>query len=206
MYKYFSLLMVSSLLAGCGVTTQKWQATQHYDEFTETKVCRVMRGSQNQRDFKRGFMGQAYGVYFTKLFYVENHNGEVRAGIRTEPPMPIGGDVQIKVGSKLYTLTVADTPLDAAPTMPAMPDVGQNALGEDYANNIKDMTSNIQKLSSPYRAYTGEKALQLLRDVVQTQGEIKYRVIGVNQAASSTGTFSVDDDFRAALTACGISL
>lgn len=188
------------MLTACVSTS--WNATNHYDDFTDTKMCRVERGTQAGRDFARGFTG----IYFTQHFYAENHNGEIRAGVRTEPPLPIGGDIQIKVGAKLYTLTSQDTPIDVAPTMPINTDAAEKYMGKEYADSIKDMTANIQKMSSPYRAYTGKKAKALLRDVANTTGEIKFRVIGVNSVTSGTGAFTAGEDFTLALTKCGIGL
>lgn len=188
------------LLTAC--VTTGWNATNYYDEFTDTKSCRVERGTQAGRDFARGFTG----IYFTQHFYAENHNEEIRAGVRTEPPLPIGGDVQIKVGSKLYTLTSADTPIDVAPTIPMDTRAAEKAMGKEYAATLKNMTKDIQKLSSPYRAYTGKKAKALLRDIANTNGEIKFRVVGVNAVTSGTGSFTAGDDFTAALQSCGIGL
>lgn len=68
------------------------------------------------------------------------------------------------------------------------------------------MTDNIQKMSSPYRAYTGKKAEALLRDIVNTSGEIKFRVIGVNQVTSGTGSFIAGEDFTQALHSCEIKI
>lgn len=188
------------LLTACVSTS--WNATNHYDEFTDTKMCRVERGTLAGRDFARGFTG----IYFTQHFYAENHNGEVRAGVRTEPPLPIGGDIQIKVGEKLYTLTSADTPIDIAPTIAMDRSAAEQAMGTAYSETLQSITKDIQKLSSPYRAYTGNKAKSLLRDIANAQGEVKFRVVGVNAATSATGSFTAGEDFTAALQACGINI
>ncbi|MGH1378713.1 MAG: hypothetical protein ACRBB3_07810 [Alphaproteobacteria bacterium] len=193
-------LLAISALTACVSTS--WNATNHYDDFTDTKTCRVERGTQAGRDFARGFTD----IYFTQHFYAENHNGEVRAGVRTEPPLPIGGDIQIKVGTKLYTLTSQNTPIDVAPSVPMNTDMAEKYMGKGYADSIKTMTEDIQKLNSPYRAYTGKKAKALLRDIASTYSEIKFRVIGVNQVTSGTGSFTVDESFTEALTKCDISL
>lgn len=193
-------LLALSTLTACVSTT--WNATNHYDDFTDTKICRVERGTQAGRDFARGFTG----IYFTQHFYAENYNGEIRAGVRTEPPLPIGGDIQIKVGTKLYTLTSQDTPIDVAPTVPMNTGMMKKSMGKGYADSIKVMTENIQKLSSPYRAYTGKKAKALLRNITNTPGEIKFRVIGVNSVTSGTGAFTVGKDFKDALAVCNIKL
>lgn len=194
------LCVAVGLLSAC--VTNGWNATNHYDEFTDTKICRIERGTQAGRDFARGFTG----IYFSQHFYAENHNGEVRAGVRTEPALPIGGDVQIKVGSKLYTLTSADVPLDVVPTIPMDTSAAEQYMGKAYGDTLKNMTTDIQKLSSPYRAYTGEKAKALLRDIANTTDEVKFRVIGVNAAASVTAAFKAGEDFTAALHTCSIDL
>jgi len=189
-------IVTLGILTACASTN--WNATNHYDDFTDTKSCRVERGTKAGRDFARGFTG----IYFTQHFYAENHNGEIRAGVRTEPPLPIGGDIQIKVGSKLYTLTSQDAPLDTAPTV-AMSTKG---ISKEYADTVKAMTANIQQLSSPYRAYTGKKAKALLSDIANASDEIKFRVIGVNQVTSGTGSFIAGEDFIQALNKCDIKI
>jgi hypothetical protein len=193
-------LLALSTLTACVSTN--WYATNHYDDFTDTKMCRVERGTQTSRDFARGFTG----IYFTQHFYAENHNGEIRAGVRTEPPLPIGGDIQIKVGDKLYTLTAEDTPIDVAPSVPMNTDAAKKDMGKEYVDAMKAMTENIQQLSSPYRAYTGKAAITLLRDIARTSGEIKFRVIGVNQVTSGTGSFAAGEDFVKAVHSCGIQI
>lgn len=183
-----------SLLTACAVTPPKWQANTYYDEFTDQKACRVEYGTAYQRDFGRALMG----TYFSHNFYAENNNGQIRAGVRSEPAIPINGDIQIKVGSKLYTLTSANTPMDVAPTIPAPQ--GSAEFNKAYADSVKVM----QQFSSPYRAYTGQKAKTFLQDIVKTGGEIKFRVVGVNAALSGTGAFTVNDDFINSLKQCGL--
>ena len=71
---------------------------------------------------------------------------------------------------------------------------------------MASVTQNIQKYASPYRAYTGKKAVNLLRDIANTTGEIKFRTVGVNTQTSSTGAFTVDPTFISALEKCDINL
>lgn len=195
----FTACLSALLLSGCST---KWQPSVHYDEFTDRKICRVEKGNESQRGFVKGLTG----IYFTQHFYAENNNGEIRAGLRTDPPLPIGGDVQIKVGENLYTLTSQNVPLDVAPDLSSHTESAQAAYGEATATAIQNMTDNIQKFGSPYRAFTGEQAKVLLRDIVNTQGEVKFRVVGVNTVTSGTGRFTVDRDFIISLSKCGIVL
>jgi hypothetical protein len=201
----FVSCLALGLLSACatnGLDATQWHATHHMDEFTEVKSCRVQFGTAKQRSFNRSLFGQ----YVTYNFYAENHDGEIRAGVRTEPQIPIGGDVQIKVGAKMYTLTSQDTPVDLAPTVPINTDAIAKSMGKDYAKMVADITQNAMAAGSPYRAYTGKKAKTLLRDVVSATDEIKFRTVGINTATSATGRFAAGDDFRTALQECGISL
>lgn len=192
------------LLSACvtSLDATQWHATHHMDEFTEVKSCRVQFGTAKQRSFNRSLFGQ----YITYNFYAENYNGEIRAGVRTEPHIPIAGDVQIKVGGKLYMLTSQNAPVDLAPTVPINTDDIAKSMGKEYAKTIEDMMRNAMGAGSPYRAYTGEKAKALLRDVVNATGEIKFRTVGINTALSGTGKFMASEDFIAALRQCGINL
>ena len=187
-----ALLSVTAL-TGC-VTPAQWQANHYHDEFTNQNTCRVEIGSAKQREFGRALSG----TYYSYNFYAENHDSEIRAGVRSEPAIPINGDVQIKVGDKLYTLTAADTPLDTKPSIPAPHG------DEDFNNSYNAAMDSIQKYASPYRAYTGSKAKSLLSDIIKTGGEVKFRSIGVNAATSGTGSFTVDEHFITALKECGI--
>ena len=191
-----------SLLFLSGCTTPNWSVTHHYDEFTNSKICRVELGTEFTRGMKRSLL-KAYATY---NFYAENNNGQVRAGIRTEPFFPIYGDIQILVGGKLYTITSEDTPLDTAPTVPIDTRYIEETMGKEYAETIQGMSNNILKLNSPYRAYTGQKAFALLRDMSNTPSKIKFRVVGVNAAVSGKGSFFVGDDFKAALKKCRVNL
>lgn len=186
-------LLSITALTSC-VTPAQWRANHYHDEFTNQNTCRVEIGNTKQREFGRALSG----TYYSYNFYAENQDGEIRTGVRSEPAIAINGDVQIKVGDKLYTLTAADTPLDTKPSIPAQQ--GNEAFNKSY---IAAMDS-IQKYASPYRAYTGKKARSLLNDIILAGGEIKFRSIGVNAATSGTGSFTVDEHFITALKECGI--
>ena len=194
------LLPIVLILSGC--TMAEWNTANYYDEFTNSKICRVEHGTEFTRSAARALLK----VYATYNFYAENNNGQVRAGIRTEPRFPIFGDIQILVGNKLYTITSEDTPLDTAPTVPLNTKYAEKTMGKEYAKTIQDMSDNILKMNSPYRAYTGKKALALLRDISNTSYKVKFRVVGINTVIAGTGSFLVGDDFKTALQKCGINL
>lgn len=187
-------LLSITILTGC-VTTAQWQANEYHAEFTGENICRVEMGTAHQREFGRAMTG----TYYSYNFYAENYDGQIRAGVRSEPVIPISGDVQIKVGDTLYTMTAADTPLDTKPTMPGPQ--GSDEFNKSYAAAM----DSIQKYTSPYRAFTGKKAKALINDIIKTNGEVKFRTIAVNSATSATGSFTVDENFKTALKECGIT-
>ena len=194
MKKIAITLLSLTMLTGC-VTTAQWQANQYHDEFTGENTCRVEMGSAHQREFGRAMSG----TYYAYNFYAQNHDGEIRAGVRSEPAIPINGDVQIKVGDRLYIMTAADTPLDTKPSMPTPQ--GSDEFNKSYAAAI----DSIKKYASPYRAFTGKKAKALINDIIKTNGEVKFRTVGVNAATSGTASLIADDTFKAALKECGIT-
>lgn len=56
---------------------------------------------------------------------------------------------------------------------------------------------------SPFTAATGEKAEKILAQM-KTGKVLIYRTLGMNQAASSTGEYALDQSLSKALTECGI--
>ncbi|MNH40707.1 hypothetical protein D3C79_1020630 [compost metagenome] len=56
---------------------------------------------------------------------------------------------------------------------------------------------------SPFTAATGEKAEKILAQM-KTGKVLIYRTLGMNQAASSTGEYVLDQSLSKALTECGI--
>ena len=96
-------------------------------------------------------------------------------------------------------MTAADTPLDTQPNGPA-PN-GSDEFNQSYAAAM----DSIQKYASPYRAFTGKKARALINDIIKTDGEVKFRTVGVNAATSGTGSFTADENFKTALKECGIT-
>ncbi len=187
-------LLSITTMTSCAVTPAQWQANQYHDEFTGENTCRVEMGTAHQREFGRA----TSGTYYSYNFYAENHDGEIRAGVRSEPAIPISGDVQIKVGETLYTMTAADTPLDTTVSMPAPQ--GSDEFNKSYVAAM----DSIQKFSSPYRAFTNKKAEAFINDILNTGGEIKFRTVGINSATSGTGSFTPDENFKTALKECGL--
>ncbi|MBI1236589.1 MAG: hypothetical protein GC188_07890 [Alphaproteobacteria bacterium] len=190
-------LVAGVSLSACATTSAQfsWQASQRIDEFDDTRVCQVLHGTPSQRTAMR----YATRAGITLHFYAENRDEEVRAGVMTEPAIPISGDVQIRVDDRsAIRLGLEDAPIDEVATQSAgLAGVQQRAF--ETTMNV------INQTSSHYRALQGEEARELLRQIVSADRVI-FRMVGTNRALSATGEFAPDASFLDALTACGIDL
>jgi hypothetical protein len=76
---------------------------------------------------------------------------------------------------------------------------------EAMQNSMKASMENVQKMSSPYTATAGEKAEEIISQL-RVGKMMKMRIIGfgVNSVASTTGEYTLGEDLRQALAACGI--
>lgn len=200
----YLVILMSAALAACSPVPlsieNKWAATNYFDEFTETTVCRVQQGTPQERLFLR----RVNKTYFAYYFVVENHEGELRVGIQSEPIIPLVGDVQIKVGDRLFWLGYEDVPIDIAPRPAFTLPEDFPGLTPEVRSVIEQNAQSIQKMSSPYRHLIGEDARELLMAVFDSETAIKFRVIGTNSILSKTATVGIDNEFREALRECGI--
>lgn len=192
-------VLVSSLILTACVSElakdSQWRAVLRTDQFTDARSCRVERGTPSRRSVER-----RYRTYSSAEFIVEDRDGELRIGAVMEPTLPMSGDLQIRVDNlEAWTITLADTPLDTAP---AMPSYDYGAQSEQATKAIEQVQGYTLKMASPYRLAAGDKARQILDQILKGH-VVKYRLLGINAASSSTGQFEVDDAFRAAVAQCG---
>lgn len=193
------------LLIGCQatgkITGQVWSPVIGQDEFTDKVTKMVTVGDLLSDKF----------VYTRSLRYypfVGVRDGEIYVGIRSGGPyrVPVG-TVQIRVdGNKSWTISTEETPVHLAPDIPASS--VPVALNGDVENLIQkthnQAMSNAAKMMSPYTATTGDKAKSIIREMVRGK-IVKYRTVGFNQAASTTGEVKIDNSFLSSLRAIGIT-
>lgn len=185
-----------------------WHSRQYVDQFTDDRICRVEKQSPMTRSFVRGLTNTAITLHF----YVENYNGEVRAGIRSEPEIPMS-DVQIRVDQNpMMVLGIEHAPQDTPNTFlnsySADAYLRPEATPEEREALEQAMTTTmdtIAGISSPYRAFRGAEAMTLLRQMVGADRVI-FRMVGQNTALSTTGEFEPNSRFFRALGECGIDL
>lgn len=173
-----------------------WQSTTHKDEFTDkvTQMVTIGEGLSNQVIVTRSlryypFVGTLDGTLFVGI----------RSGGRYRIPT---GTVQMRIDDNAaWTISPEETPLSLVPKMPAL----EQQAGNPSLTEIQSKAmANAMKISSPYTAATGDKAKEILRQMMSGK-IVKYRTVGINQAASTTGEAAIDASFLKSLADIGIT-
>lgn len=198
------------LLQGCATPPLgSWAAFEKVDEFTDTRVCSVSVGSLYYKNVVATYSGSLYP-------YIEVVNGDLRVGIKSGGKFNIPvGDVQIRIDANpAWKIITSETPVDYIPegivgtTEEYTKALGSN-LSEDrqkeFESTYQATMKTIYGSISPFTATTGEKARSILKEMVSGK-KIKYRTLGINQPASTTGEYDLDPTFKASLSQCGIEL
>ncbi|MCI0509451.1 hypothetical protein C8E00_108113 [Chromohalobacter marismortui] len=205
--KVFGIFILGIFLVGCATTTPKvaWVSTTNTDEFTDVKTCSVTVGSLYTRKSVFTYSNHYYP-------YIEVVDGDLRVGIKSggKHSIPVG-DVQMRIDdNKAWTISSSETPLDYIPK-------GTINNMEEYTKNLPEKNRQLVEATykrsmktaaramSPFTATTGKKAKNILREMLSGT-KIKYRTLGLNQAASTTGEYSLDSSLEESLVKCGIQL
>jgi len=128
--------------------------------------------------------------------FVGLRNGGAYIGIRSGGNRIPTGTVQIRIDDNpAWTITPNETPTEFIP--------GTAPIAGGNAKVSADAMASMAKIMSPYTAVTGSKANDILREMVHGK-VMRYRTVGLNQAASSTGEVKLDDSLPSALREIGI--
>lgn len=199
-----AILLAALALSGCAVgqrSSVEWITVRDTDQFTDKATCGVTVGS-----FYTG--GGVYTVSNHYYPYIESPNGELRVGIRSGGRFKIPvGDVQIRIDQNpAWTIATGETPVDYVPEgqLKAMQAYGGDAKQQEMLEKTyKTALQASAQAMSPFTAATGEKAQQILSQM-KTGKVLIYRTLGLNQAASTTGEYALDQSLNKALAVCGI--
>nr|WP_325101012.1 MULTISPECIES: hypothetical protein [unclassified Pseudomonas] len=202
--KKTALVLLALVMSGCATgpgQSVEWITVRDTDQFTDKSTCGVTVGS----------FYTARGVYTVSnnyYPYIESANGELRVGIRSGGRFKIPvGNVQLRIDQNpAWTIATGETPVDYVPD-------GQLKAMQAYAGDAKQqqmlestykaaMQASVQAMS-PFTAATGEKAEKILAQM-KTGKVLIYRTLGLNQAASTTGEYALDQSLNKALADCGI--
>ena len=105
-------------------------------------------------------------------------------------------------------ITAQDTPIDIGAPKIEVPAIKlPNATEQQqkaYEESFQATTAAIQSIAaigSPYRVAVGEKA-EMLIEQIKTGKQLKFRILGVNKAITSTARIEITDQFKSALREC----
>lgn len=190
------LAVAVAMLSGCAGSV--WKATGTTDEFTDKTTMMVTTGN---------FTAGSSIVTGSLKFYpvVRTEDGQIYVGLMSGGQFKIPvGTVQIRIDqNEAWTITPQETPIGLVPASPELA-IG---LPPDQAELIKKTQAqameNVYRIMSPYTITGGDKAKSILKQMLAGH-VLKFRTVGINQAASTTGEVVLDDSLAQSLRLIGI--
>jgi hypothetical protein len=207
MKKLMSLAVLGLGLAGCSSSGRQveWVSSRSFDQFTDSSDCIATVGSYYRES---GVYTVAGGLYP----FVKQVNGDLWVGVKSggKYPMPVG-DVQLRIDeNKAWSIETTETPLDGLRDVVKYEDfLKLDHLPEDQKKLIeaayKQSSETTMKRTAPYTVATGDKAKQILKEMVNGK-KLIYRSMGLVQGGAPTapGTFELDGSLEKALADCKI--
>ncbi|KPX64550.1 hypothetical protein ALQ89_00490 [Pseudomonas amygdali pv. tabaci] len=197
MKRIIALSVSAFALGGCA-SGAVWKATGSTDEFTDKTTMMVTTG-----DFSAG----SSIITSTLKFYpvVRKEGGQVYVGVMSGGRFKIPvGTVQLRIDqNEAWTITPQETPVSL---MPAAPQYVLDLPPEQAAivkNAQEQAMINATQMMSPYTIAGGDKAKKILKQMLAGK-VLKYRTVGINQAASTTGEVALDPSLVESLRLAGI--
>lgn len=196
MKRIIALLTASLAVGGCAGSV--WKATGSTDEFTDKTTMMVTTG-----DFSAGSSIITSMLKFYPV--VRKEGGQVYVGVMSGGRFKIPvGTVQLRIDqNEAWTITPQETPVSL---MPAAPQYVLNLPPEQAAivkNAQEQAMINATQMMSPYTITGGDKAKKILKQMLAGK-VLKYRIVGINQAASTTGEVELDASLAESLSLVGI--
>ncbi|MCO7566412.1 hypothetical protein NJI34_28510 [Pseudomonas sp. S 311-6] len=195
--KRIMALAAALTLGGCAAGPT-WQATGTTDEFTDKTTMMVTTG-----DFPSSGSIVTRSLHFYPV--VRKEGDEIYVGLMSGGRFKIPvGTVQMRIDqNEAWTITPQETPVGL---VPAVPQYSMNLPPEQAAivKSAQDQAmTNAAQMMSPYTVTGGDKAKKILKQMLSGQN-LKYRTVGINQAASTTGEAVIDPSLAESLRLIGI--
>ncbi|MEE6443780.1 MULTISPECIES: hypothetical protein, partial [Pseudomonas] len=143
---------------------------------------------------------------FFRFLYSPQEDGEIYVGIMSGGRLKVPvGTVQLRIDQNdAWTITPQETPVSMAPSIPMAPLVTLQGEQAALVNNAQEQAmKSTSQLMSSYTVTGGDKAKQILKQMVSGH-MIKYRTVGINQAASINGEAVIDPSLVKSLREIGI--
>lgn len=197
MKRTIALVAAAIALGGCA-SGSVWKATGTTDEFTDKTTMMVTTG-----DFTAGSSIITSSLKFYPV--VRKEGGEIYVGLMSGGRFKIPvGTVQLRIDqNEAWTITPQETPVSM---MPEAPQYALN-LPPEQAELVKNAQAqamtNMAQVMSPYTIAGGDKAKKILKQMLAGH-TLKYRTVGINQAASTTGEVEIDPSLAQSLKLIGI--
>jgi hypothetical protein len=198
MKRMIAILIVMGALGGCA-SGSVWKATGSTDEFTDKTTMMVTSG-----DFSAGTSIITSSLKFYPV--IRKEGGELYVGLMSggRYKIPVG-TIQMRIDqNEAWTITPQETPVSMVPAMPeialGLPAEQQEMIKKAQAQSVE----NVYKMMSPYTVAGGAKARSILKQMLAGQN-MKYRTVGINQAASTTGDIVLDESLASSLRLIGVN-
>lgn len=192
------LFIISTILlvSGCA-TGPKWTVVESEDRFNDSRLSFVTTGDWTRSGSRVMRPGILYPVI------VGTPDGPavgLMSGGRHKLP---SSTVQIRIDDNpAWVINPDETPeLSGAEAWFPVTEVPGNALANDLQRQIFENTS---RMMSPYTLATGEKAEQIIRQMI-SGNKLIYRQILLGQPNPSTGEVVLDESLREAVRKIGIN-
>lgn len=192
LHKTISVFLAVCVLSACQAVpnspSKAWVVSSHTDEFTDS-VIQMIIGSTNN--------GPRFFATQTASFYpfVGKQDGKLHVGVRSGGSYRIPtGTVQLRIDdNSAWTITPEETPATLVP----------GSASADKSMSQETMRS-MSKILSPFTVASGDKAIKIIKQMAAGK-VLKYRTVGMNQAASTTGEVPLDSSFAEGLAQLGIN-
>ncbi|MEE3637046.1 hypothetical protein UIA24_22725 [Pseudomonas sp. AL 58] len=197
MKRIITLAAAALALGGCA-SGSVWKATGTTDEFTDKTTMMVTTGNFTP--------GNSIVTSSLKFYPVVRKEGNdiyvgLMSGGRFKIPV---GTVQFRIDqNEAWTITPQETPVSM---MPEAPQYAMNLPPEQAAivkNAQAQAMTNMAQVMSPYTVTGGDKAKKILKQMLAGH-VLKFRTVGINQAASTTGEVEIDQSLAQSLMLIGI--
>lgn len=172
-----------AFICGCAVPSA-WVATSRTDQFTDITERTVSIRTESG----------PYGWNKLNVF-VSTRTNTLFLGVKSLSGVPVG-TVQLRIDQNpMVQISPDETPIYMSPALPGSPLVNSNLQN--------DVMMSMSKIMSPFTATTGDKATNILKQML-SGSEIRYRTVGINEAASTTGKIKLDSSFKRGLQKIGM--